>query len=94
MIYSEKLQKMLPEDLRKVNDDPRGAGPELVLGRATIMDLSNSRVLERQMMYEQRIELSLNKTMAELERRQLIRQLQKEDVCEAEPAQAIPIHKG
>ena len=85
---------MLPEDLRKVNDDPRGAGPELVLGRATIMDLSNSRVLERQMMYEQRIEFSLNKTMAELERRQLIRQLQKEDVCEAEPDQAIPIHKG
>jgi len=33
--------------------------------------------------------MNLFKTMAELQRLQLIRQLQKEDVCEAEPAQAI-----
>jgi hypothetical protein len=89
-----KLQKMLPEDLRKANDDPIGAGSELVLGRVTITDLSNSRVLERLMVYERRIELSLNKTTAKLKRRQLIRQLQKEDVCEAEPDLGVQQNKA
>ena len=88
----KKLQKILPKDLCKVNDDPRGAGPEFVLGRATIKDLLNSRVLDRLIMYERRIEHSLFKTMAELQRLQLLRQLQEAEICEAEPDQAI--HKA
>ena len=51
---------------------------------------SPQRIASSGLLYERRIEFSLFKTMAELGRRQLIRQLQKEDVCEAEPAQAIP----
>jgi hypothetical protein len=47
-----------------------------VLGRAIISDFSNSRVLDRLLMYERRLERSLNKTMDELHKRKLIRQLE------------------
>jgi hypothetical protein len=71
--YQKQLNSMLPRAMR---DDPRGAGPDLVLGRAVISDFSNSRVLERLLMYERRLENSLNKTMDELHKRKLIRQLE------------------
>jgi hypothetical protein len=71
--YQKQLNSMLPKAMR---DDPRGAGPDLVLGRAVISDFSNSRVLERLLMYERRIENSLNKTMDELHKRKLVRQLE------------------
>ena len=67
----KSLQKWMPKD---IGPDTRGAGPELVLGRAIIKDYSDSRVLDRMMLYERRIESSLHKTMRELERRQIIRQ--------------------
>jgi hypothetical protein len=64
---------------------------ELPLGRIATSDFSCSRVLDRMMMYERRIENSLNKTLRELERRQLIRQFQQQDVEQQfEPEQAIP----
>jgi hypothetical protein len=71
--YQKQLNSMMPQAMR---DDLRGAGPELVLGRAIISDFSNSRVLERLLMYERRLERSLNKTMDELHKRKLIRQLE------------------
>jgi hypothetical protein len=46
--------------------------PDLAFGRAAIKDLSNARVLERLLMYERRIEHSLYKTMLELQRLNLI----------------------
>ena len=70
--YQKQLRSMMPKSMR---EDPRGAGPDLVLGRAAIHDFSNSRVLERLLMYERRLERSLNKTMDELHKRKLIRQL-------------------
>jgi len=45
------------------------------LGRTIIKDFSNARVLDRLMMYERRIENSLYKTIAELQRLTLIRKL-------------------
>jgi len=75
----KSLQHWMPND---IGPDTRGAGPELVLGRAIIKDYSNSRVLDRMLLYERRIESSLHKTMSELERLQLIRQYQQQ---EAEP---------
>jgi ATP-dependent DNA ligase len=69
----KKINLMKPKEMR---DDRRGAGPELVLGRAVISDFSNSRVLERLLMYERRIENSLNKTMDELHKRKLVQQLE------------------
>jgi len=80
----KSLQHWMPKD---IGTDTRGAGPELVLGRAIIKDYSNSRVLDRMMLYERRIENSLHKTMRELERRQLIRQYQQQEAeREYEPA--------
>ena len=70
---SKRMRLMMPKEMR---EDNRGAGPELVLGRAVISDFSNSRVLERLLMYERRIENSLKKTMDELHKRKLIRQLE------------------
>jgi hypothetical protein len=66
----------MPKD---VGPDTRGAGPELVLGRAIIKDYSDSRVLDRMMLYERRIENSLHKSTRELERRQVIRQYQQQE---------------
>jgi hypothetical protein len=75
----KSLQKWMPKD---IGPDTRGAGPELVLGRSIIKDYSNSRVLDRMMLYERRIENSMIKTMRELERRQLIRQYQQQEADE------------
>ena len=71
--FQKHLRAGLP---RIMQDDPRGGGPELVLGRTAISDMSNSRVLERLLMYERRIESSMKKTMDELHKRKLIRQLE------------------
>ena len=71
--YQKHLKAGLPSIMR---DDPRGAGPDLVLGRAVINDFANSRVLEKLLMYERRLENSLNKTMDELHKRKLVRQLE------------------
>jgi hypothetical protein len=79
------LQKWMPKN---IGPDMRGAGPELVLGRAIIKDYSDSRVLDRLMLYERRIENSLQKAMRELERRQIIRQYRQQ---EAEQKKSIPI---
>ncbi|MFX0200894.1 MAG: hypothetical protein ACFFCW_32650, partial [Candidatus Hodarchaeota archaeon] len=83
----KQLKALLPEHLRNVQDDTRGAGPELILGRAVIKDYSNSRVLDRLLMYERRIEHSMFKTMAELQRLRLLRQLEEQN---AEQEQTIP----
>jgi hypothetical protein len=70
---SKRMRMMMPKEMR---EDTRGTGPELVLGRAVINDFENSRVLERLLMYERRLENSLKKTMDELHKRKLIRQLE------------------
>lgn len=48
---------------------------DLTLGRLAIKDFSNAKVLEHLLMYERRIEHSLYKTIGELQRLKLIRQL-------------------
>jgi len=75
----KQLTAMLPAHLRKVQDDPRGAGPDLVLGRVVIKDYADARILERLSMYEKRIEGSLFRTIKELDRRKLMRQIELEE---------------
>jgi len=65
---------MLPKSLRKQNTD--GQEADLTLGKVAIKDFSNSRVLERLLMYERRIENSMLKTMDELRRRRIMRELE------------------
>ena len=67
-------QSMLPKHLARpqVSED----GRDLTLGRVVVKDFANSRVLDRLLMYERRIEHSLFKTMAELQRLRLMRELE------------------
>ena len=78
-------QRILRRDAGKAQD-PRAGGLELILGWATKNDFSDSRVLERLLMYERRIENSLYKTMNELQKRQLMRELEQAEAADAERA--------
>jgi len=66
-------------------DEPGVDLDELPLGRIANSDWSCNRVLDRMLMYERRIENSFHKTMHELERQKLIRQVEQQ----YEPEQAI-----
>ena len=79
---SKRMHNWLPKDLQEIDYDTRGAGPELVLGRSIISDFSSTRVLERLMLYERRIESSLTRIMKELKRYQIMRRIEREDADE------------
>jgi hypothetical protein len=79
---TKQLRLSLPKFIRDVQDDPRGSGPELVLGRAAIKDYTNSRVLDRLLMYERRIENSMIKMMDELKSLRLIRELKEAGIAD------------
>jgi hypothetical protein len=59
--------------------DSSDSAKDLALGLMAIKDFSNSRVLDRLLMYERRIENSMYKTIFELQRLQFIRKLQNQD---------------
>jgi hypothetical protein len=56
-------------------DNTNDSNGELALGRLVVKDFSNERVLDRLLMYERRIEHSLFKTILELQRLNIARQL-------------------
>ena len=75
-----KLTKsLLFKDSALTQEDSSGQSLDLALGRMAIKDFSNSRVLERLLMYERRIENSMFKTIFELQRLHLMRKLQNPD---------------
>ena len=59
-------------------EDTTESPPLLPLGRLAIEDFANARVLERLLMYERRIENSLHKTIIELQRLNLIKEINTE----------------
>jgi len=59
--------------------DSRAGGSKLLLGWATKDDFSDSRILDRMMLYERRIENSLHKSITRLKQYQVIRQVEKDD---------------
>jgi hypothetical protein len=67
--------------------DERCLSSHLPLGRVARLDWASSKVLERMIMYERRIESSLNRTMNELKSHQKIRRAERQD---AEEEQAAP----
>jgi hypothetical protein len=72
---------------------PSTSDAALALGRMAVKDFSYARVLDRLLMYERRIEHSLYKTLFELQRLQLIRNLDplraaNEELVTAEPTVA------
>ena len=74
---SETLITGKPCDVSKYSKD---CYDDLALGYIAMWDFAETRVLERLMMYERRIEHSLYKTMNELQRRQLMRELEETEV--------------
>ncbi len=76
---SSPLAKLTKSLLFKGQDLPQADSSEsahdLALGRMAIKDFSHARVLDRLLMYERRIENSLYKTIFELQRLRLIRNL-------------------
>jgi len=75
----------LTQSLRS-RSDSGGAEDDLALGRVVVKDFGNARVLDRLLMYERRIEHSLYRTMTELQKLRLMREL--------EPALEKPTRPG
>jgi hypothetical protein len=67
-------QSLLPKS--KARPEVGEDGRDLTLGRVVIKDFANSRVLDRLLMYERRIENSLFRTMRELQQVRLMRELE------------------
>jgi len=61
------------------SDDSEGFGRDPALGRTVVRDFANSRVLDRLLMYERRIESSLYRTMAELQKLRRAEKLEAHD---------------
>ncbi len=77
---TQSMLSRLRDQSRPAPSDSDQASPErsrrdLTLGRLAIKDFSNTRVLERLLMYERRIENSLYKTFLEYQRLKLIKNL-------------------
>ena len=72
---SKLQQALLAKYMPTSQTEPSEPDPELALGRLAIKDFSNSRVLEKLLMYERRTESSLYKTMLELQRLNMINKI-------------------
>ena len=71
--------KLTKSMLLKFQPTPTESTPDLPLGRLAIEDFANARILDRLLMYERRIENSLHKTMLELQRLKLIKNINTEN---------------
>ena len=78
------VQSLLPKDQSQLPGGVSASNGDLVLGRVAIKDYSNSRVLDRLLMYERRIENSMFKTINELRRLRLIRELEEANAVDEE----------
>jgi len=79
---AQSLQLKLPDRSKNAQT---AAEDNLALGRASITDLSNARVIERLLMYERRIEHSLFRTIQEFQHLNLIRNLQQHQSQQPDP---------
>jgi hypothetical protein len=71
--------------------DPRFEPEHLALGRIAISDWAACRILDRMLLYERRIESSLNRAMKELKRFQVVRRIERQDAeQQIAPDQTIP----
>ena len=72
-------QALLAKYAPDIQTGPEDSDTELAIGRMLIKDFSNSRVLEKLLMYERRIENSLFKSLLEIQRLNMIKKLQGRD---------------
>jgi hypothetical protein len=84
-------EELSAEDMEELTSDVQ-KDPDLAVGRAAAKDFANSRILDRLMMYERRIEGSLYRTMAELRKVRLapMRQVDKGGSGDKTPAYLEP----
>ncbi|MHC4395496.1 MAG: hypothetical protein ACYS1A_07550 [Planctomycetota bacterium] len=76
---SSSLAKLTKSILYKGRELPQEeSASNLALGRLAVKDFSSTRVLERLLMYERRIENSLYKTILELQRLNLVKKINPE----------------
>ncbi|MHC4623645.1 MAG: hypothetical protein ACYS4W_07050 [Planctomycetota bacterium] len=68
-------QSLLPNKPNPSQFPHSASTADLTLGRMAIKDFANSRILDRLLMYERRMEHSLFKTILEFQRLRLIRQV-------------------
>ena len=68
-------QSLLAKYAPDMHTGPDTPDPELALGRLAIKDFSNSRVLEKLLMYERRTESSLFRNLLELQRINIIKKI-------------------
>jgi len=71
-------QALLFKNQKQSQTTPSTSANDLALGSMAIKDFSNSRVLDRLLMYERRIENSMYKTIFELQRLRIINKLDTE----------------
>ncbi|MHC4119034.1 MAG: hypothetical protein ACYSWO_16185, partial [Planctomycetota bacterium] len=71
---------------RIYDDDPKISTEHLWLGRLAVCDFTNYRVLEKMQLYERRLENSLHKTRAELEKLQAARKAEQKAREKSAPA--------
>ena len=77
-LYLKETAGPIAKLTRSLHPKPAECGrseDDLALGRVVLHGFSNDRVLDRLMMYERRIEQSLYKAMAELQKQRLLREL-------------------
>jgi len=77
--YARLSRSMMTKEQRQLAEDPN-----LALGRAAIKDFSNSMVLDRLLIYERRIENSMFRIMAELQKLRLMREMEQAKAVEQE----------
>jgi hypothetical protein len=78
---------------RAAQGDPGGGDGDSAFGRVVVKDFSDARVLDRLLMYERRIEHSLYRTMGELQKQRLLRELN--PPTEGSTAEAVsPVCRG
>jgi len=85
--FPNLTKALVQKALNRPNPQTSDPQHDLTLGRIAIKDFANARVLDRILMYERRIENSLHKTILELQRLTLIRNL---DPPEPKPVGATP----
>ena len=95
---SSPLAKLTQSLISKLHDQSQTAQSssvtDLALGRMAIKDFSNARVLDRLLMYERRIEHSLYKTLLELQRLHLMRNLENPNAADEETAYPAQLAKS
>jgi hypothetical protein len=87
---SQFAKSMLLKPLQPPKRDPALPELDLTLGRLVVKDFSNSKVIDRLLRYERRIENSLYKTMHELQRLKLIKNINTENQASSHACPACP----